>query len=269
MSGNEEENETVRGIGLPATIGLEISREVAIAAESAGYHSFWLNNPPGHAATDILGQVVAATRDIYLGVGIIPVSHTTSEKIVSQVTRHALPLERFYLGIGSGSGADGLQRVRDAIEAIRSQVNAQIVVAALGPKMCRLAGAMADGVLLNWLTPDFAAPSIDWVRQGADENNRPMPRLLAYVRVALGVEAGARLTEEAKRYAAIPQYAAHFRRMGVAAIDTAIRGDTASKVQEGLAVWDGIVDELVIRATPGHDTTPDVLAVLDAAKPVG
>ena len=30
-------------------------------------------------------------------------------------------------------------------------------LAAMGPKMCALAGALVDGAFLNWMTPEYAA----------------------------------------------------------------------------------------------------------------
>ena len=45
--------------------------------------------------------------------------------------------------------------------ALRGSVASRLVVAALGPKMCRLAGEVADGVLFNWLTPEYAKKSAE------------------------------------------------------------------------------------------------------------
>ena len=40
---------------------------------------------------------------------------------------------------------------------------------------CRLGGAIADGVLLNWMLPDDAARAREWVREGAAQRGRPAP----------------------------------------------------------------------------------------------
>jgi alkanesulfonate monooxygenase SsuD/methylene tetrahydromethanopterin reductase-like flavin-dependent oxidoreductase (luciferase family) len=133
--------------------------------------------------------------------------------------------------------------------------------------MCRLAGGEADWVLLNWLTPAFAEQAVIWVLEGADRAGRPMPRIMAYVRTALGDEARARLRREAAGYEAIPQYAAHFDRMGVGAADTAVTGDTPEDIQRGLAAWDGLVDEVVVRAITPGDTSADISRLLEAARP--
>jgi alkanesulfonate monooxygenase SsuD/methylene tetrahydromethanopterin reductase-like flavin-dependent oxidoreductase (luciferase family) len=133
--------------------------------------------------------------------------------------------------------------------------------------MCRLAGAAADGVLFNWLTPDFAARSIAWVQEGAQEAGRKLPQLIAYVRAGLGDEAIARLRTEAATYESYPAYAAHFQRMGTEAMGTTIAAATPDEIQQALAAWDGLVDDVVVRAITGHDTTEDVLRLVEAARP--
>jgi alkanesulfonate monooxygenase SsuD/methylene tetrahydromethanopterin reductase-like flavin-dependent oxidoreductase (luciferase family) len=157
--------------------------------------------------------------------------------------------------------------VRAGIRALRAELRARLVVAALGPRMCHLAGEVADGVLLNWLTPEHARTSADWVRAGAAAAGRPAPRLAAYVRVALGAAGAARLEEEGRRYAAIPAYAAHFARMGVPPVTTGVAAATGAAVAPALGRWEPVMDDVVVRALTGHDTVDETLAVLRAARP--
>src|SRR5213083_745318 len=105
--------------------------------------------------------------------------------------------------------------------------------------MCRVAGEVADAVLFNWLTPEHARRSAEWVRAGAAAAGRQPPRLFAYVRVALGAAASDRLREEGVRYAAIPAYAAHFARMGVKPVETAIAASSAGALAAAIAVSTG------------------------------
>jgi alkanesulfonate monooxygenase SsuD/methylene tetrahydromethanopterin reductase-like flavin-dependent oxidoreductase (luciferase family) len=133
--------------------------------------------------------------------------------------------------------------------------------------MCRLAGEVADGVLFNWLTPEHARLSAEWVRAGAAAAGRRPPRLFAYVRVALGADAGVRLEEEGARYAGIPAYGAHFVRMGVKPFETAIAAPDPQAIPPALARWNGVIDEVVIRAITATDTVEEHLALLRAAKP--
>jgi alkanesulfonate monooxygenase SsuD/methylene tetrahydromethanopterin reductase-like flavin-dependent oxidoreductase (luciferase family) len=177
-----------------------------------------------------------------------------------------LPLDRLLLGVGSPNPAS-LVRVRDGIAALRAHLSTRLVVAALGPKMCHLAGEVADGVLFNWLTPEWAHRSAEWVRAGAKAAGRKSPTLYAYVRVALGAGAAARLADEGGRYAGIPAYASHFERMGVKPVDTAIAVQTPDAFSPALARWNGAVDEIVLRAITANDTLDEHLTLLRAAKP--
>ncbi len=258
---------TVRGFGLPATTPKDVITTAASGAQQTGFRSFWLNNPPGQHALPLLGDVAGSVPGLWLGVGVIPLSAESPEEIAREARRSSLSLDRVYLGIGSGHGSGGVQRVRGGIQALREELQGFIVVAALGPKMCKLAGAEADGVLLNWLTPAFARTSIEWVREGAKQAGKAAPRLMAYVRVAFGGQAISRLQKEASSYEAIPQYAAHFQRMGVDAMGTTVTGTTPEEIQRGLAAWNGVVDEVVARGITAQDTVEEVQKLLEAAKP--
>ncbi len=134
--------------------------------------------------------------------------------------------------------------------------------------MCRLAGAEADGVLFNWLTPQWARHSAEWVREGANRAGKPMPRTMAYVRAARGPEAIARLQREAANYAAIPHYHAHFERMGTPAFATAITGATRGDIQRGLRVWEGLVDEVIGRVVAAAATVEHITDLVRAARPM-
>lgn len=263
------ERATQRGLGMAAAVSPEVIGAAAIAVQAAGYHSFWLNNPPGGNALELLGGVAGRMPDLWLGVGVIPLSHSPAAQITAALRRYELPLDRFYLGIGSGSGAGGVARVAEGVRALREEIDCFIVVAALGPRMSRLAGEVADGVLFNWLTPAYATQSTEWVLEGAERAGRPLPRLMAYVRTALGDEAITRLEREAANYAAIPHYAEHFNRMRAAATDTAVRGTTPLGIERGLAAWNGVVDEVVVRAITAHDSEAEVLDLVAAAAPPG
>jgi alkanesulfonate monooxygenase SsuD/methylene tetrahydromethanopterin reductase-like flavin-dependent oxidoreductase (luciferase family) len=251
-----------------AGIPPEVIRAASHEAEALGYGSFWVNHPPTTDGLAALGAAARETRRVELGVGVIPLQNRGPESIIEGVRGNALPLDRLLLGVGSANPG-ALRRVREGVAQLRTALACRVIVAALGPKMCRLAGELADGVLLNWLTPQHARRSAEWVREGAAAARRPTPRVMTYVRVAIGRAARERLAGEAERYGAIPAYAASFARMGVAPMDTCIAVDEPGAVPAALAAWDGAVDDLVIRVLPAADTTDDHLAVVRAAKPAG
>jgi alkanesulfonate monooxygenase SsuD/methylene tetrahydromethanopterin reductase-like flavin-dependent oxidoreductase (luciferase family) len=255
-----------QGLALFAGIAPEVIRAAAREAEGLGYTSFWVNHPGPTDGLAALAQAAKETRRIALGIGVIPLHTRGPDSIVEGVRANALPLDRLLLGVGSPNPG-ALARVRAGIGTLRSRLPVRLVVAALGPQMCRLAGEVADGVLFNWLTPDHARRSAEWVRAGATAAHRPPPRLFAYVRVALGARAGERLDDEAGRYARIPAYADHFARMGVKPVDTAIAAQSPPAIPPALAKWQGVVDEIVVRAITGQDTVEDTLALIQAAQP--
>lgn len=254
------------GFALYAGAAPEIIRTSAREAEGLGYSSFWVNHPGPIDGLAALAHAARETRRIDLGIGVIPLHTRGPENIAEGVHANALPLDRLVLGVGSPN-PESLRRVREGIAALRAQVSTRLVVAALGPKMCRLAGEIADGVLFNWLTPEFARVAGDWVREGAAAAGRKPPRLYAYVRLALGPAACAKLEEEGARYAAIPAYAAHFERMGVKPVETAIAAASPEAIAPALARWDGALDEVVLRAITAGDTGDEHLELVRAAKP--
>ena len=254
---------TAKGFAVFAGVSPEVIRASAREAEALGYRSFWVNHPGPVDGLGSLAHAAAETRRVDLGVGVIPLHTRGPESIADGVRGHGLAPERLLLGVGSPN-PQALKRVRDGVAALRASLSTRIVVAALGPKMCHLAGEVADGVLFNWLTPEYARRSADIVRAGAAAAKRPVPRLYAYVRVALG-PAAERLAEEGGRYDAIPAYHDHFVRMGVKPIDTAIAATSADGIKRALAAWDGAVDEVVLRAVTAKDTVEDHLTLVRAA----
>ena len=157
--------------------------------------------------------------------------------------------------------------MRDGVAALKKELRTRVIVAALGPKMCRLAGEVADGVLFNWLTPEYAKRSAEEVNAGAKAAGRPTPKLCAYVRLAVGAAAMAKVKEEADRYTGVPAYGANFDRMGVKAETTAIAVAKPEDVRAKIAAWQGVVDEVIFRAIVANDTVEENLALVRAAKP--
>jgi alkanesulfonate monooxygenase SsuD/methylene tetrahydromethanopterin reductase-like flavin-dependent oxidoreductase (luciferase family) len=254
------------GFAVFAGVAPAIIQASAREAEAAGYASFWVNHPGKTDGLAALAQAARETRRIALGVGVIPLHTRGPESIVAGVRENALPLDRLLLGVGSPNPAS-LSRVRDGVAALRAELRGRVVVAALGPKMCRLAGEVADGVLFNWLTPEYARLSAERVREGAAAARRQPPKLYAYLRVALGPTAGELLQQEANRYAAVPAYAANFERMGLKPVETAIAAQNRDDVQRGLAPWSGVVDHIIVRSITARDTVDEHVALVKAAAP--
>jgi alkanesulfonate monooxygenase SsuD/methylene tetrahydromethanopterin reductase-like flavin-dependent oxidoreductase (luciferase family) len=157
--------------------------------------------------------------------------------------------------------------VREDARVLAERVEAPVVIGALGPKMCALAGREADGVLLNWLTPSYVAPSAAITDEAAREAGRPQPQIMGYVRTAYGPGAREVFLQEAARYSGIPAYTANFARMGTPAEETAVIGESAAEIQAGLAPFATELDETVVRAVTGEESAAAYLALLEAAAP--
>ena len=252
-----------RGFGVAAAIPAELIAPLAKAAEQAGYSTFWVNDTPGSDGIQALQLAAAETSNIRLAVGVIPLDRRSPAAIAKRVQKANLPIERLVIGIGAGGAQMGsLDLVERGIVEIQELTGSRVVVGALGMKMIGLAGELADGVILNWLTPQWAKQSVE-VARGFD---RPEPiEIIGYVRTAVE-ESRTRLELEADRYASFPAYARHFRRMGVPAIETCATG-SSELIATSLTACDAVFDETVVRAIVVAETLDSYLAVLHAGRP--
>jgi alkanesulfonate monooxygenase SsuD/methylene tetrahydromethanopterin reductase-like flavin-dependent oxidoreductase (luciferase family) len=267
MTTNGTERAGWLGFGVAGALPHDIIRELAPAAERAGYHTFWVNDTPQGDGLAALQAAAAVTSTLRLGVGVIPLDRQAAETVARRVAELGLPQERLTLGIGSGQPRGGVARVREGARFLEDAVQARVVVGALGPRMCAVAGETADGVLLNWLTADHVAPSAAIVEAAARAAGRPDPEIMGYVRTAFGPGAGEVFAQEAARYASFPAYAANFARMGTPAETTGVVGDTRSEIQAGLQPFTTELDETVVRAIVGEESAAAYLALLAAAAP--
>lgn len=204
------------------------------------------------------------------GISVVPVPLWTAAQLAATAgTLGLLSGSRFILGIGSGAIHDEEQRrrfawpayppvamMRDYLITVRRLLagdevdytgpvvslhgvrlgfrppRVPVYLGALGPQMVRLAGACADGVLLNWCTPEQVA----WSRQQVAEAARLAGRdpaeiqVVEYIRVCVDedVDAARRALARAVLGYALARpgartdrgYRGHFARMG---FDQALR----------------------------------------------
>lgn len=252
------------GFGITSTVDHDVVRELAPRLEEAGFRTLWINQAGNGDALASIQVAASVTTRLRLASGVIPVDKMPVEDIVRSVRERALPLDRVVLGIGASAPPSPLTTLENAIDVIRERLSARVMIGALGPKMRRLAVRRADGVLLNWLTPDGARSAIaDRERDVTGEPGKDAEVAL-YIRVALGDASWPVLEREANRYGKIPSYAANFRRLGFSAIDSAVYSESAEGIRTGLAPFIGIVDEPVMRAVTPDDSLEGFLALVDA-----
>jgi alkanesulfonate monooxygenase SsuD/methylene tetrahydromethanopterin reductase-like flavin-dependent oxidoreductase (luciferase family) len=257
---------TTRGYGIAGSLDHEIVEKVAAAVEGAGYASFWANDTPGGEGLASMAAAARVTDKVDLGVGVIPIDRTSPKQIAARLGELGLPLERVIVGLGSGGARTGaVELVRGAVVELKRLVPVRVYVGALGPRMCRLGGEVADGLLLSWLTPGAARETAELVREAAEGAGRPTPTLATYLRAALP-EGEGRLRQEADRYAGYPAYAAHFSRIGVPAFGTTLFG-TGPEIQRQLAAFDGVLDQVVLRAIAAEETVEAYLDLVKACAP--
>jgi alkanesulfonate monooxygenase SsuD/methylene tetrahydromethanopterin reductase-like flavin-dependent oxidoreductase (luciferase family) len=226
--------------------------EIAREGERLGYEAVFL---PETGARDTLATLVGLageTSTLLLGTGVIPMRARTPDlAAMAAATVQERSGGRHVLGVGTGGAAPGaLGRLRDYVGVIRERLNdgaagaaprltlpapVPIWIAALGPRAVRLAGEIADGVILNWCTPERVGEAREAIRVAAGEAGRDPDAITisAYVRAAFSDRADEALHAAASEYVSYPAYRRQFEAMGVettpeAAVEAVcLRGDPA------------------------------------------
>jgi 5,10-methylenetetrahydromethanopterin reductase len=232
-------------------------------AEEAGFEALFLPEVGARDTLVALAALAGETRSLRLGTGVVPLpARSPSLLAMAAATVQERSDGRLLLGVGTGPSAPGaLDRLRAAVLALRDafagRVAAvdgeavetslaldrppQIWVAALGPRACRLAGEVADGVLLNWCTAARVTSAREQVAAGAEEAGRSPGDVTVGVYVRAVIANGARATAEAMaaEYASYREYGRQFEAMGLdpsdpAAIVNAIMLTDADRARERL-----------------------------------
>jgi alkanesulfonate monooxygenase SsuD/methylene tetrahydromethanopterin reductase-like flavin-dependent oxidoreductase (luciferase family) len=134
------------------------------------------------------------------------------------------------------------------------------------PRLCLVGGAIADGVLLNWMLPAQAAQARRWVQEGAGESGRAAPVVASYVRVAVGSGSLQRLREEESYYRNVNDgHRKHFEAMDVPLGSVGVAASTRPEVLEELAPYHSALDLLIARVLAEHDATSLAAAAVAAA----
>ncbi len=195
----------------------------AVAAESAGFHSFWFPQVPGYLdALTAVALIGAATSSIEVGTAVVPIQPRHPVVLAQQaLTTQAAGAGRFTLGIGPShdwiiKGQLGLSYdrpvalLRDYLDVllagfsgpctvdventaftVHSPVDVTdrtvpVLLAALGPAMLRIAGERADGTIL-WMADERAIGEhvAPRINAAAEAAGRGRPRVVAGIPVTL------------------------------------------------------------------------------------
>jgi F420-dependent oxidoreductase-like protein len=243
----------------------EIIEEVRAAA-AAGVDSVFFPQLDAWDAIAVAGFAGREVPGIEVGTGIVPTYPRHPVALASQaLTAQALTGGRFTLGVGPsharlmedrlGYSYDRpLRHVREYLSALRPLLRGEevgyrgetitaagrvavpgaaappVLLSALGPKMLRLAGELADGTITTWTRAetigDHVVPAIT---RAAEEAGRPAPRIAAGVVVALtdDPDAALRALAEQLGFAGdLPAYRAMLDRQGLSGVhETVVAGD--------------------------------------------
>ena len=252
---------------------------LAREAEARGYLTAWVVEASGADAIVLSTVMAAHTETLRIATGVVPVQ-TRAPIVYGQAAAtlaHLAP-GRFALGLGLSSEiivgqwhglpyTRSIQQMREAVQVIRmtaagERVNFEgrfyrlrnfrlaipppsppprIYLAALGPRMCELAGEIADGVLFTWMPPSAVATSLRHVEAGARRAGRSLADIdvAIYVRTCVTDEPGPvreALAREITSYAIVNAYARFFAECGYAeeaqAVNAAWKaGDRAGAVK--------------------------------------
>ncbi|HEY8467285.1 MAG TPA: LLM class flavin-dependent oxidoreductase [Solirubrobacterales bacterium] len=238
-----------RGFGVAAGLAPEIATPLAARCEELGYGSVWSNDTPLGSGLETIAAFAEGTDALDLGVGVLALDRHSPEEIAARIDELGLPRERLIIGVGAGHSERPLTEMRAALPRLREALgNVRIVLAAMGPRMCALAGEAYDGAFFNWMTPEFAAGARERVLAGAAEAGREAPPVYGYVRAAVGEDAARRLDKEEAFYRDLHDgYRRHFARLGAPAGTVGVAVATADEAQAALAEYRAL-DVLVVRA---------------------
>jgi probable F420-dependent oxidoreductase len=265
------------GVSLPFVPTFDSEEYAALVreVEARGYRRAWTGESAGNDAVTVMTLAAAHTRELQIATAVLPIQ--TRTPIVLAMTAatlgHIAP-GRFSLGLGVSSRAiveqwngltftPGLAQMREAVAVVRAalsgeRVNFQgrfytiknfrllipppprpvpIVLAALGDEALRLAGEVADGVLMNWIGPENVPHAIAQLEAGAKRAGRTLDgfKIAAFVRTCVtdAPEAARQsLARDITGYTTVDAYANYFRASGFAedidAVQTAWKtGDRA------------------------------------------
>jgi alkanesulfonate monooxygenase SsuD/methylene tetrahydromethanopterin reductase-like flavin-dependent oxidoreductase (luciferase family) len=264
-------------------------RELVRTAEETGYVAAFVPEIAAREAFSALTAFADDSSKIALGTGVVTMwARTPTTTAMAAATVQERSEGRFVLGLGSGTPPAGvepnaqLERLRRYVGSVRTllagdplpaddpfgQAGFQLALqpppgpppvwlGALGDRALLTARDIADGVILNWCTPERVKAARGLVGESLT--------VAVYVRACLGV--GERVAMEALRaitaqYSAIPHYRRQLERMGL--------GEEAAAAADAFAAGDRAgVPESLVRALTVMGDRDEAMARFDAYRGAG
>jgi Luciferase-like monooxygenase len=170
-----DQGERMRGFACSGALQPREIVELALAAESRGYDSFWITVIRG--VTDpvaVLRDALNATSQMDIGLGLIPLDAYAVEDIAPRLADVGA---RAIVGLGVGRRRAGAARFwrEGATEVRRRAPGIRIAVGSYGRQVLYAGGGLADAALLNWMTPE----RVRWARRELARGARDVRRAAA------------------------------------------------------------------------------------------
>jgi alkanesulfonate monooxygenase SsuD/methylene tetrahydromethanopterin reductase-like flavin-dependent oxidoreductase (luciferase family) len=237
-----------RGFGVAAGLDPEVATPLAARCEELGYTSIWANDHPAASGLETLAAFAEGSAALQLGVGVLALDRHEPAAIDERIEALGLDRSRLLIGVGAGFSKRPLTRMREAHDELRGAIaGVKLVLAAMGPKMCALAGAAYDGAFFNWVTPGYAAAARAHVEAGAAEAGRETPRVYGYVRTSVGADAETRLAKEEGFYRDLHDgYRRQFERLGQPPGTVGVAAEDPADTDSMLAAYSAL-DTVVVR----------------------
>ncbi len=239
---------SARGFGVAAGLDSKVAVELAGRCEELGYTSLWSNDHPAASGLETLADFARGSAATRLGVAVLALDRNSASDINAKIEELGLERSRLLIGVGAGFSEKPLTRMREAHDELREAIpGVKLILAAMGPKMCALAGSHYDGAFFNWMTPDFAADARLKVEAGADEAGREAPKIYGYVRTSVGADAETRLAKEEGFYRDLHDgYRNHFDRLDEAPGTVGVAAERPEDADAALASYEAL-DTIVVR----------------------
>ena len=252
---------------MAAGLDPDVAGPLAERCAELGYSSIWSNDHPGALGLETLRVFADAAPELELGVGVMALDRHRPKEINGHIERLGIDREKLWLGVGAGFDSKPLTTMSRALPDLREQIpGVRLVLAAMGPKMCRLAGSAYDGAFFNWMTPEYAASARLNVEWGAGDVPREVPPVFGYVRTAVGPDAAERLAKEESFYRDLHAgYRNHFDRLGEPEGTVGVAAADKDEAQLLLAGYQAL-DVTVVRGLASA-TVEAMTAVAEAAAP--
>ncbi len=237
-----------RGFGVAAGLDPGVATPLAARCEELGYTSIWANDHPAASGLETLATFADGSAALRLGVAVLALDRHEPAAINERIEALGLDRSRLLVGVGAGFSTRPLTRMRKAHDELRAAIpGVRLILAAMGPRMCALAGGAYDGAFFNWVTPELASEARAQVEAGAAEAGRETPPVYGYVRTAVGADAATRLAKEEGFYRDLHDgYRRQFERLGQPPGTVGVAAEDPADADSLLAAYRAL-DTVVVR----------------------